>query len=239
MVPDNPILEARGREADFRKALSMAVRAGADGENDLVSALLQLEGDEEVNAVAALGDASGPLGIPALRRLLATPAAANAPTYPALMAIAKREGTAASDVLVDWLRKGNDNEKAAAMIGLAAVGDDRAWDLAFERLTQLLREKRTTQFGPPMRALPSNSRPAMAISYLARHVSSNHQGRLSKLVNLLRQNWHNLNPTERTWLMQRWPSVAPETVDVAHVEPPDGKYLALWASTPMLDPIYR
>jgi hypothetical protein len=234
----NQIVSARTEgEAAFEDAVRDAVHSGTEGEAALVAALPTLDEPDKAGVVVAIGDAIGPLGVPMLRDILHSPSEGGDLYYASLIALAKRQGMGASDVFAEWLSYGGESEKRAAMICLACVGDDQAWDVAFERLSALLDRNRNIKFGPPMAALVANSEPAMATCYLARHLAGDEARRL-KLGSLLRRKWDQLNPTERKWLPEQWPSIAPEGPDLANLELPHPVVLALWARTPILDPRY-
>jgi hypothetical protein len=76
---------------------------GPTGEARLVQMLDSLAGAKKVMAVAALGDAQGDQGSAALRGLLAVPQRSVDLRCAALLALAKRDGADASDVLAAHL----------------------------------------------------------------------------------------------------------------------------------------
>jgi hypothetical protein len=239
MTSKNPVIDALdiGTEA-FRAAVRSSVHGGEDGEATLGAALAELVDPERTTVAVAIGDSTGPLGPTLLRSVLGSPAESGDFYYASLIALAKRAGAGASDVLTHWLRDGAESEKAAAMIGLACVGDDRAWDVAYERLVRLLEQPRNVQIVPPFKALAGASRPAMNICYLARNLLRKSDVRIPRLVSLLRERWESLNRSEQAWLSDYWPSVVPAGADVSDIDPPDSERLFMWASTPILDPVF-
>jgi hypothetical protein len=117
---------------------------GPAGEARLVELLDSVRGFSRVVVVAALGDAQGMQGIPVRRRLLATPQRSVDLRCAALLALAKRAaGAAASDVLTARL-DGPPAVARYAAIGLAGVGDERAWSQVHLRLTRQLDRARPT-----------------------------------------------------------------------------------------------
>jgi hypothetical protein len=107
---------------------------GPTGEAHLVPMLDSLAGAKKVMAVAALGDAQGDQGSAALRGLLAVPQRSVDLRCAALLALAKRDGADASDVLAAHLTHTPAAVPQYAIIGLAAVGDDRAWSAVHQIL---------------------------------------------------------------------------------------------------------
>ncbi|WP_426513247.1 hypothetical protein ACPPVO_23065 [Dactylosporangium sp. McL0621] len=82
---------------------------------------------DKITVVAALGDAHGGRGPAALRSLLAVLQRSVDLRCAALLALAKREGAAASDVLAAHLTQVPARVRDYAVIALAGVGDGRAW----------------------------------------------------------------------------------------------------------------
>jgi hypothetical protein len=111
---------------------------GPSGEARLVGMLGSLRGFDQVMVVAALGDAQDDEGIPALRSLLAAPQRSVDLRCAALLALAKRAGAEASDVLAAHLSRVPAAVADYAVIGLAGVGDDRAWSQVHTKLRRQL-----------------------------------------------------------------------------------------------------
>lgn len=185
-------------------------------------------------AVAALGDCQGPLGGSALRSLLLTPDETQDLHYAAIIALAKREGAKASEVFDWWLRNGTPDQRRAAMIALAGVGDDRAWEYTFQRLRRVLANVAEPNSRPASAPI-ATSRLTMEISYLWRHLSGGAgEPRAPRLPALLRTRWNSLNQAERNWLTAHWPGVDP-ALPAETLDHPDPDQLATWAKTPILN----
>jgi hypothetical protein len=127
-----------GSDADFVTWVKDAVMDGPLGEARLVSALPELTTDQAQIVVAALGDAQGDLGTPALQRVLAGQSAPVDLRCAALLAVAKRAGVEASDVLAPHVAHRDEAVRRYAMHALAVVGDDRAWPAVFAELARIL-----------------------------------------------------------------------------------------------------
>jgi hypothetical protein len=222
----------------FKRALTLLAHRGREGEQQIIAAFPHLSEGHRVQAIVALGDASGSLGGAWLRELLHSPEIAAGERPAALIALVKRQGVQCSDVLVEWVRQAARPEQGAALIGLACAGDDRAWDVVFSLLNDLLGSARGGEFGPPPQALSVNSLPAIAVCYLARHLSPAGDERQASLVRLIRARWAAFNRTEREWLVEQWPSVAPEGPDPDQIAAPDPDALASWAAHPILKAVY-
>ena len=116
---DEDVLEA---------AIAAAVKAGAPGERGLLDTL-RFAHDEHHAAgiVSALGEVDGPDGVAVLREIIAQPEDPLEVRTTALVALTKRQGVAASDVLLTCLSDWHHFMPGYALMGLASVGDDRAW----------------------------------------------------------------------------------------------------------------
>jgi hypothetical protein len=134
-------------EASFEVTVKDAVMEGPPGEARLVAMLDSLAGASKVLVVAVLGDAQGDQGPTALRSLLAAPQRSIDLRCAALLALAKREGAAASDVLAAHLTHAPAAVRDYAIISLAAVGDDRAWSQVHTILQRDL-DRRSPTFQP-------------------------------------------------------------------------------------------
>jgi hypothetical protein len=209
----------------FEAALAVAV-SGRDADQVLaeMSARVAVNSFEQISLVAALGDTRGPDGSAALRAAFAAAlgkyATASRSTRPeyrdhlcaCVIALAKRDGPAATDVYATAAGHANPNVREYGMTALAPVGDDRAWEEILARLDGLLARK--------VSPTTSHSRrweeACGAIEYLARH-SGEASGRGERLVTLLRARWRNLPDPQ---LIERWwPGIGPggppsETVDL-------------------------
>ena len=139
---DEPALVARilakSGWAAFERAVQDAVAAGEAGERALADALPRLGRERQVVVAAELGDTGGHAGNEALRDAVLTGAVSQDLQCAALLALAKRRGTAATADLLASLASRSGAVKSYAVIGLAHVGDDSAWEPMFHRLEQLL-----------------------------------------------------------------------------------------------------
>jgi hypothetical protein len=125
-----------------------------------------------------------------------------------LWALAERDGPAATDILALAAGSLSPHVRASAISDLAAVGDDRAWEAVMARLTAMLR-RRAGPYGVAWHTSCS------AIEYLARHAPRG-SDRAIRLVNLLRDRWHNLADPE---LINRWwPAIGPGREPAATID---------------------
>jgi len=183
-------------------AVREAIDAGEVGESLLATVLLESSGTRQVTCAAALGDASGSAGPAALRTVLHRADAFRDLKCASLLALAKRCGSAASGDLAEALGSRDAAVKEYAVLGLAAVGDGRAWEEVLHRLRKILRNRERPDYGPPT---PVQT----AISYLARHAGADGE-RLKRIVVAVRRGWPGLLQIERGWLEARWPRVEPD-----------------------------
>jgi hypothetical protein len=129
-------------EDAFEAALVAAVRAGPSGERSLLNALRSTgTGDRAAGFVAALGEAEGPDGVAALRGIVAQPVDPLEVRTTAVVALTKRQGVAASDVLLGCLVARIASCRDMPLMGLASVGDDRAWHEVLEWLRGTLNDR--------------------------------------------------------------------------------------------------
>lgn len=99
----------------------------------------------------------------------------------------------------------------AALVVLAAIGDDRAWDQIFAALERRLARLATDDVTPP----PVGT----AVIYLSRHCSM--QDRIVALVTLLRSSWSHMTSYEAEWLEENWVDATPQGPDARAVRLPD------------------
>jgi hypothetical protein len=216
-----------------------AVMEGPSGEARLVAMSGSLRGFDKVMVVAALGDAQGEEGVAALRALLATPQRSVDLRCAALLALAKRQGVDASDVLAAHLTGVPAAVADYAVVGLAAVGDDRAWPQVHARLRRQL--DRPTPISQPDRILPGVKafEAMVTVSYLVRHLACPVVDRTPLLVATLRSHFDRLYRVEQNWLTEHWPGIAHGGPDVAQVDVADPQpFRALVHSTHLFDPVY-
>ena len=206
-----------GRSWDlFERAIHDAVQ-DPDGDGLLAEASTRLTGDRLTFVAAALGEVRGPDGAGALRGLLALSGPGTEQTRcAALLALAKREGANASAELATALKSRNAAVRDYAVLGLAAFGDDRAWDDILAHLTRRLRV--------PHRRVGEPPEVAVAVIYLLTNVGGRPEG-VHALVNLLRGSWDNLTVQEHAWLTGNWPQALPGGPPASQVAPPNGHAL--------------
>jgi hypothetical protein len=231
------VLGVMSRSLD-EKLVKDAVMEGPAGEARLVEMLDSVRGFSRVVVVAALGDAQGMQGIPVLRRLLATPQRSVDLRCAALLAFAKRAGAAASDVLTAHL-DGPPAVARYAAIGLAGVGDERAWSQVHLRLTRQLDRARPTFQLPEVLPGCAAFEVLITVAYLVRHLDGSARERTPKLVVTLRSRFDRLYEVERDWLVERWPGIAPDGPPADGLAPPDSApFRRLVYATHLFDPVY-
>lgn len=188
------------RMETFQSAARTAVSLDPDGDRLLAEATA-LPGWRGVYAAAALGESRGPVGEQALRALIAHRGPRTSDLRSAAtLALAKRSGTAASDVLAEVLDDKDSSVRNYALICLAAVGDSRAWEAALVRLNSMLSRQ-------PMReGEPSST--VMAVIYLARHAVDD-EARLRRVVETLHKHWRRIGDEDRAWIETYWPGAHP------------------------------
>jgi hypothetical protein len=225
--------------ASFAAVVKDAVMEGPAGEARLVRMLGSLAGDKKVTAVAALGDAQGDQGPAALRSLLAIRQRSVDLRCAALLALAKREGSAASDVLAAHLTRVPAAVRDYAIIGLAGVGDDRVWAQVHAVLRQQLnRPSRTSQLQPLHPAI-GQFKVLITVAYLVRHLRMSPADRIPQLVGTLRSRFDRLYLVEQDWLRTHWPGIDPAGPAPARVDPPDLQPFRAWvADTGMFGPVF-
>jgi hypothetical protein len=209
------------RTATFEAAVRAAVELGAEGDR-LLAGLDGLRGWRAVDAVAALGDVDGAHGGAALRNTIASRGRGTSDLRcAALLALAKREKAGASDVLSEAVDDADAAVRDYAVMGLAAVGDGRAWDAVLARLTATLGRTRTTEAGDDLSPV------VLAVVYLLRHVGED-DGRAETVVSLLRRRWPRLTYREQRWFGEHWPAVAPGLAGAGEPALPDPAALQRW-----------
>lgn len=184
----------------FREAANQAVTVGADGDALLAEATA-LPGWRGLYATAALGESVGPFGEPTLRNLISTSGPKTSDLRSAaLLALAKRAGSAASDTLLEAVNDKDASVRNYAILCLAAVGDVRAWDAVLSRLNTMLSRQRQRRGHP--------STATLATTYLARHAVDD-DDRLQRVAQVLRNRWDRLFEEERAWVETYWPAAHP------------------------------
>lgn len=223
-------------DAEFVTWVKDAVMEGPPGEARLVSALLELTVGQAQTVAAALGDAQGDLGIPALRQLLADRSAAIDLRCATLLAVAKRDGADASDVLASNLEHRDESVRDYAMHALAVVGDDRAWPAVFAALATIL-DRPAPVLRMPMLSMSAAMAASVALTYLVRHLGG-HPDRKRQLLVRLRAAFDRLYPAEREFLALHWPDCRPSGPQVADVADPDARPFIAWARDPLFGPVF-
>lgn len=183
-----------------------AVRAAAElaAEGDrLLAGLEDLRGWRAVYVTAALGDVQGPHGASVLRRTARTRGPGTSDLRcAALLALAKREKAAASDALAEAVDDGDAAVRRYAVLGLAAVGDGRAWDAVLARLKAMLTRTRKTEEGTDLSPV------VVAVIYLLRQAAQV-DGRAQEVMVLLRKHWSRLTKREQGWFATHCPALPP------------------------------
>jgi hypothetical protein len=177
-----------------------------------------------------LGDAQGDQGPAALRGLLAVPQHSVDLRCAALLALAKREGVAASDVLAAHLTHVPAGVRDYAIISLAAVGDDRAWPKVHTILRRDLdRPPPTSQ---PRQLIPGLKQFKLLtrVAYLVRHLAAAPTDRIPPLVATLRSRFDRLYAVEQDWLSTHWPGIDPAGPAPTRIDPPDPQPFRAWVA---------
>ncbi|WP_305782576.1 HEAT repeat domain-containing protein [Symbioplanes lichenis] len=221
----------------FESALRRAVRSGPSGERKLLDALAVVRDDEvAAGLVAALGEADGPEGVAALREIFTRPEDPLGLRTNAVLALAKRQGPAASDVLFACLGDADEDVRSMAMIAFASTGDDRGRAEVLERLRGVLDGRPSpAPYEMDDRTLVIHSDVLPAVCYLARHAAVSWE-RQEPVVRLLRSHWDRLFAAEQRWLSVHWPACDPAQPEVFGELNPT--WFADWVSAPMLDALY-
>jgi hypothetical protein len=235
----NQSVEATLTKGSFEATLKDAITDGPPGEAWLVQTLPSLRGFDQMIAVAALGDAQGDQGIPALRALLATPQRAVDLRCAALLALAKRARDDACDVLAAHVTHVPPAVADYAVMCLACGGDDRAWPQAHRRLRQQLdRPPPTVQPHEILLGMP-HFRALFTIAYLARHLNAAPSERIPRLVTTLRSRFDRLYAVEQDWLSQHWPGINPGGPRPTRLTAPDpAPFQALAKQSRLCAPVF-
>ncbi|GAA1893406.1 hypothetical protein [Asanoa iriomotensis] len=210
----------------YREQIAAAVHGGAAGEETLLAAWADGAGDMGGFLLAALGEATGPGGQALLRRLVMDPAAEPDDRCAALVALAKRAGADASDVLGDALLDPDGDIRDYALIAMSCVGDDRAVGHVHALLAMELAD-------------PDRQRLLLAIqslvipmaTYLLRHATT--AAEQDELAALIRANRDRLGRAEREWFTVYWPAAVDESESGIHADTAD---MVAWQ--PLLRTLY-
>jgi HEAT repeat protein len=211
------------RAEKFEATLSAAA-ASSDADHELAGMLSDpaLDMHERSLVAAALGGTRGPAGSAAVRKTLDTawekyPRASKSHRpwerdliCTCVIALARRDGSAATDVYVSAALHENTNVRRYGLYALAAVGDDRAWETIMTQLAEILKRKITPDG-------PRSDEASTAAEYLARH-SPQGSERAIRLITLLREQWRNLGDPD---LLERWwPGIEPGGSSAAAIDLP-------------------
>lgn len=148
-------------------------------------------------AIQLLGDVRGPSGVPALRAFLVDPKRKHQDLFSvAIIALDKRDGSAATPVFQRLLSDRRSGVKDYALCALAFSGDDRAWDDVLGLLTIWLRPSQKSK-GPVVEC----------ITYLARQIRGPADARLQALVDLMRKRARSLTEWQLVWCNKNWPTL--------------------------------
>jgi hypothetical protein len=222
---------------EFESALADAVNAGPPGERRLIEAFAAWPSDPDGERrgwiLGAIGEADGPDGV----ALLGASIAESDDPYlreVAVRAFAKREGVAATGLMVATLGDEDKSVREAAVASLAVAGDGRGWQPVWDLLWYHLDELPDGPLGD-LGALALQSSVVPALCYLGRHAGAK-PGRAEAVAKLMRAFWPRLYPAEQRWLAENWPACDPARPLDANV--PDPVWLADWASDPMFSALY-
>jgi hypothetical protein len=132
----------------------------------------------------------------------------------ALFALAVRRRVLATPTLRSALSIRDGAVKDYAVIGLAGVGDDSAWDDVLAHFPALLRRKRH----------PEPDDRAMALGYLSQHLAD--AARTRELVTFVRKHWIALDQDQ--WFADYWPDARPDGPMIDAVAAPDATLIRKW-----------
>ena len=217
-------------------AVRRAIAAGADGEQALCHAagLLDSGAWQRTVIIAALGDVAGQAAHGMLERTALDPAGDLDERCAALVALAKRTGTAATTVFFSCTRSGDTTLADYAALCLAYASDsDIAAQTMLSRLNSLLSEP-APEMPQQLQAstLAMQSRVLPTVIYLARTAPD-----VIPVRDTLRRNWHKLYTAEQQWLSLAWPATNPAVPGVG--DPPQTGEMVQWLRHPLFTRIYR
>jgi hypothetical protein len=198
-LPEGCRLLARSGN-DCRSAVTFLATAEERFADQHLSAYVTGEwhrGQALLYAIQLLGDVCGPLGVPALRAFLADPQGKHQDLFSvAIIALDKRDGTAATPVFQRLLADRRSGVKEYALCALAFSGDDRAWEDVLGLLTVWLRPSQKNK-GPVMEC----------ITYLARQLNGPADARLQDVADLMRKRAGSLTQSQLDWCNKTWPTL--------------------------------
>ena len=153
----------------------------------------------------------------------------------AIIALVKRAGSDVSPLLKRCLSDRDDAVRRYAIHGLAAVGDDSAWNEAYDRLRATIDEQvPVPPFGLQWATLSLQSTVLPVVCYLGRHLDA--EPCRGCVVQLVRDRWSHLYAAEQRWFDEYWPDCNPASPATGGAGP-DPQALVEWVSRPLLDPL--
>lgn len=148
-------------------------------------------------ACILLGRVGGPDARSQLRRVFAKAGEPALVRASALGGLVDLLGAKATPQMVIALQDRSPWLSQVGAAGLAAVGDERGWEPALDKVGRLLRTKRRSS--QPSVVLP-------LVCYLAKHLNPDRRARLIALVH---RRWANLADPEQWWFVEHWPAALP------------------------------
>jgi len=138
--------------------------------------------------------------------------------YSAILAVAKHRGSGSTALLRRCLRDSDRTMQDHALMALAVVGDDSAWEDVFPQLEAEI-GSRDVRFpvGLQFETLVLQSAVLPMACYLGRHLGQ--PGRRDRVVGLIRQGWSRLYSAEQQWFGIFWPACHPEEGDTIPADP--------------------
>jgi hypothetical protein len=164
---------------------------------------------ERTLLAAALGDAAGDAGLEELRQCSReTKAGSSDLRGAATISMAARFGPAVTPDLIDRLHDSHPHVRRSALVCVAAVGDERAWDPVWALFLKLLSR-------PPRLKSPSDLE-LLAFCYLIRHLSSDRSNDLAKAII---GSWPRMRPELRSGFAEVIPGLPDsQPLDDANIE---------------------
>ncbi len=191
--------------------LREAVASGPSGARLIAEQIDKRSGPDRVMLVAALGDADRSVGDESLRSLLESTNIDRDTKCAALLAITKRKGSKATNLMREKLDDPSRDVQVYAMSCLAYAGDGSAWDRAFDRWSQWIKR-------PTKRINSSAPDEAIGLAYLLQHLE-NSDAKLTKLRAALQKALPKLDDQVCKRIFSLWPQVSTETATSADSHP--------------------
>ena len=195
------------KDSDRLATLEKVVDLGPVGTTMLASELRKRSRlVERLMLAKALGDATGEAGLRALREAahVTGPGTANL-RCTSLLSLATRFGPGVTPDLQMGLDDPSPDVRYYALIGLAGVGDERAWDAVFSLLQRRLKRPNVSK--------RTEGQELQAFCYLARHLDKE---RADAVAKVLKHAWPRMLPELKVEFIDLWPGI-PDNPD--HTEP--------------------